>query len=212
MSKLSLLAFLPSLALASPALADADADADAADAAAAEPALSSTAPPAPSRWGVEAELVQPFIPEVHILSARVTRTLWGAPGGPRGDLSLGVYARPRVAHNIVETIDEYLVSVGYRQYLWRGLHVEAAALAGWAWGENNKIDGMDYSNPVLLVEGLAGYRVDLRAPVDSAGRPQLGFYVTPQVGGLAGVITDIGPRGGKSDLFVVGKLLAGVSF
>lgn len=176
------------------------------------PSLTSPATPSPARWGIEAELVQPFIPEVHILTARASRTLWGGAGAPRGDLLLGLYARPRVAHDIVETIDEYLVSVGYRQYLWRGLHVEASALAGWAWGENNKIDGMDYANPVLLAEGLVGYRLDVRAPIDAAGRRQLGLYVTPQFGGLAGVVTDIGPRGGKSDLFVVGKLLAGVSF
>jgi hypothetical protein len=211
MSKLSLLlasSSLLSLLACSTAIADPGRQASPEQ---ASPVLVSASTPTP-RWGVEAELVQPFIPEVHIMTARVSRTLWGSAAATRGDLMLGVYARPRVAHNIVETIDEYLVSVGYRQYLWRGLHAEASALAGWAWGENNKIDGMDYSNPVLLAEGLVGYRFDLRAPVAASGRRQLGLYVTPQFGGLAGVSTDIGPRGGKSDLFVVGKLLAGLSF
>lgn len=36
--------------------------------------------------------------------------------------------------------------------------------------------------------------------------------MTPQVGVIAGAYTDIGPRGGKTDVFVQGKLLVGVSF
>ena len=114
---------------------------------------------------------------------------------------LGVYVRPHVDHDIVEKIDEYLLSLGYRQYLWRGLHLEAAVLAGWSWGTRNKINGMDYSSPSVLAEGLAGYRIDLRW-----------FYLAAQVGTLAGIVTDIGPRGGKSDVFVEGKLLVGLTW
>ncbi|MBC7978024.1 MAG: autotransporter domain-containing protein [Myxococcales bacterium] len=166
-------------------------------------AATKPAPDAPDEkpWSVEADLVGPWIPQVHIISARVTHTLWGTATTRHGDAMLGVYVRPRVGHDIVETIDEYLLSIGYRQALWRGLHLEAAVLAGWSWGTRNKIDGMDYSSPSVLVEGLAGYRIDL-------GR----FYLTPQAGVLAGIVTDIGPRGGKSDVFVEGKLLAGLTW
>jgi hypothetical protein len=169
--------------------------------AAAEPDPRAAAAPAARPWGVEADLIGPWIPQVHILSARVTRALWGTAGTPRGAAMLGVYVRPRVGHDVVETIDEYLLAIGYRQYLWGGLHVEAAVLAGWSWGTRNRIDGMDYTSPSVLAEGLAGYRLELRR-----------FYVTPQVGALAGLVTDLGPRGGKSDVFVEGKLLVGVTW
>jgi hypothetical protein len=167
-------------------------------------------------WGVEAELVQPFIPSVHIISARGTRTVWGDPGGLRGDVMLGLYARPAVAHDIVERIDEYLVSAGYRQYFVRGLHVESAVLAGWAVGTKNLIDGQDYSHPAVLMEALVGYRFGFLEPggffSDAAEPGGIGFYASPQFGFIAGLSTDIGPRGGQPDFFIQGKLLVGVSF
>jgi hypothetical protein len=199
------------VALAMPRLAAAQADGAPAAAPASrparEPVLEARAATAAPRWGVEAELVQPWIPTVHIFTAQVVRTLWSRAGGARGDLRVGVYLRPRVDHDIVETIDEYLLTAGYRQYVWRGLHLDVGVLAGWAYGTRNKIDGMDYSNPAVLVEGLAGYRAVL-------WRPQrgVGVYVAPQVGVLAGVMTDIGPRGGKSDVFAEAKLLVGMTF
>lgn len=158
-------------------------------------------------WGLETELVQPFVPGVHIGRLRATRTLWGQPAGARGELLAGVYLRPDVDHDIVDTIDEYLLALGYRQYFFRGLHADLALEAGWAWGHRNLIDGKDYSNPVLLVDANLGYRVDLlrRSPGG------VGLYVAPQLGVLAGLITDIGPRGGKDDVFLQGKLVLGVA-
>lgn len=158
-------------------------------------------------WGLETELLQPFYPGVHISRLRATRTLWGQPGSLRGDLLAGVYLRPDVDHDIVDTIDEYLVALGYRQYFFRGLHADLAFEAGWAWGHRNLIDGKDYSKPVLLVDGTVGYRVDLLRRTPGG----FGVYVAPQLGVIAGLVTDIGPRGGKDDVFFQGKLVLGVT-
>lgn len=203
----TLLLALPAPLRAAPAPGEPAGPAAPASSPVAARATQTADAPHPARWGVEVDLVQPWIPEVHILSLRVTRTV-RARGSQRSELMVGVYARPRVSHDIVETIDEYLLAVGLRHTLWRGLHLEAAVLAGWAWGENNRIDGMDHANPAVLLEGQLGYRFTVRR----ATADRVGLYLAPQAGVLTGVFTDIGPRGGKSDTFLEGKLLAGVTF
>lgn len=176
------------------------------------PAVAQAATPAPHAWALETELVQPFIPTVGIIRLRGARTLWGTPGGLRGDLLVGAYLRPGIAHEIVDRINEYLLTVGYRQYVWRGAHVEVELDAGWAWG-TNRIDGKLYSNPSLLLNVNAGYRFGFFEPggfFDNGSA--VGFFVTPQVGFLQGLATNIGPRGGRPDTFLTAGLLVGLSF
>ena len=161
----------------------------------------------PYKWGIETELIAPFLPEVGIITVKATRTIYqNASGTMHGDLLLGIYARPNVAHDIVETIDEYLLTVGYRQYFYKGLHAEAQLDGGYAWGKNNKIDGKDYNNFALLGEINLGYTFT----ISSNQKPR--FYILPQAGVLSGLSTDIGPRGGKSDTFFQGKLIVGYRF
>lgn len=159
------------------------------------------------KWGIETELIAPFLPEVGIITVKATRTITeNASGTMHGDLLLGIYARPNVSHDIVETIDEYLLTVGYRQYFYKGLHAEAQLDGGYAWGKNNKIDGKDYNNFALLGEVNLGYTFTIA----SNQKPRL--YILPQAGVLSGLSTDIGPRGGKNDTFFQGKLIVGIRF
>jgi hypothetical protein len=173
-----------------------------------EAAPSNPRPPAPAvkkPWGAELELVQPFIPEVGIFTAKGTRTLWGSDGGLKGDAIVGVFLRPGVDHNVVDEIDEYAAILGYRQYFWRGLHAEALTYLGWARGTRNKKDGKNYEDFAWLAEVSAGYRFTI---VDGSS---LSLYVTPQVGYLQGVYTNIGPRD-TPDRFLTAKLLLGAQF
>jgi hypothetical protein len=154
------------------------------------PAVAQAATPSPHAWALETELLQPFVPTVGILRLRGARTLWGTPGGLRGDLLVGVFVRPNVEHTIVERINEYLLTVGYRQYFWRGAHVEVELDAGWAWA--NRIDGKLYSNPSVLLNVNAGYRFGFFEPggfFDNGSA--VGFFVTPQVGVVQGLWTNI---------------------
>ncbi len=160
----------------------------------------------PNKWGVEADLLVPFVPEANIITARVTHTIVGRPGAAHGDLLLGVYLRPNVTHDIVDKIDEYLLTAGYRQYLIKGFHIEGQVDTGWARGTRNKIDGKDYENFTVLVEGHAGYKFNFRS------NRSYNFYLLPQVGVIQGAVTDIGPRGGKSDTFLSAKVHIGVAF
>lgn len=187
---------------------EASAHADADDRAPAPAA------PASHRWGIETEAIQPFVPEVGIIHARVTRHLWGALAGAHGDLVAGVYLRPHVEHDVVETIDEYMVTLGARYFAWRGLHVEALVDVGVVWG-TNRVDQMAYRTPTLFAELNLGYRLSLFAPGGLVGTPhEVGIYVAPQVGLLSslGVGNDIGPRNGKPDYFLTAALLVGASF
>ena len=161
---------------------------------------------APPKWGVEADLLVPFVPTAHIITIRSSRTIIGYGTDKPGDLIVGVYLRPNVKHDVVEEIDEYLFTVGYRQYLWKGLHLEGQTDWGYAWGTQNKIDGKDYNNFAMLVEGHAGYRFRF-SPTKTKG-----FYLNPQVGIIHGLITDIGPRGGNSDTFLSAKINLGYTF
>lgn len=159
----------------------------------------------PKKWGIETELVQPFLPDVGIIRIQATYTLT-APEKTQGDLLVGAYIRPNVKHDVVEKINEYLFMLGYRQYFWKGLHAEAKSNIGYAWGTRNLIDGKDYNNFSWFWEANAGYKFDF------ANKPNSNFYAIAQFGTISKFSADIGPRGGKSDTFIQGNLLIGVNF
>jgi hypothetical protein len=154
-----------------------------------------------NKWGLETELIQPFLPEVGIYRIQLTRKI-----KPKSDIIIGAYIRPNVKHNIVEKIDEYMFVIGYRKYFWKGLHVEAKSNIGNARGTKNKIDGKDYNNFSWFWEANAGYKFDFAKKLHS------NLYLIPQFGILSSISSDIGPRGGKSDTFLQGNLLFGFNF
>lgn len=170
--------------------------------------------PSAHPWGVEVDTVQPWIPTVHIFRMRGTRTLWGTPTGPRGDVLLGFTVRPGIKHDVVDYIHEYQAGVGYRQYFWRGLHAEAGLDVGAAWG-TNLVDGKRYHTATLFLNTNVGYRFGFFEPGGLAGNPRspVGFYLVPQVGVYTSLgVADIGPRNGKPDVFLQGNLMVGLSF
>lgn len=155
------------------------------------------------KWGVEFELVQPFIPNVGIFNLQLTRNVF-SNATQKGDLVLGAYLRPNVEHDVVEEIDEYMFYTAYRHFFWKGLHVEAGVNTGYYWGTENLIDGMDYEGLAMFWEANLGYKY-------SFGKSKQ-FFVLTQFGGLGNIVADIGPRGGKSDNFVQGNLFVGYNF
>lgn len=168
----------------------------------------------PHAWGVEVDAVQPWIPTVHIFRMRGTRTLWGSATGLRGDLLLGFTVRPGIKHDVVDYIHEYQGGIGYRQYFWRGLHVEAGLDVGAAWG-TNLVDGKRYHTATLFLSTNVGYRFGFFEPGGLAGNPKsaVGFYLMPQAGSYTSLgVADIGPRNGKPDVFLQGDLMVGLSF
>lgn len=169
-------------------------------------ALSQSADANPLRWGIETELVQPFLPTIQIARLTATRTVLGPEHKMPSEALIGMYIRPNVKHDVVEKINEYMVVVGYRQFLWKGLHLEARSNMGYAWGTNNLIDGQDYETPTWFWEGNVGYRINV------TNRATSSIYLIPQFGAIGNIVGDIGPRGGKPDNFIQGNLVVGVKF
>jgi hypothetical protein len=167
---------------------------------------SQTVNAPPAKWGVEAELVQSFIPTVHIFRIQASRTLTPADSKLKGDLLLGAYIRPNVKHDVVEKINEYMFMVGYRQFFWKGLHAEAKSNMGYAWGTRNLFDGKDYNTPTWFWEANLGYKFNFFK------KETYNLYLIPQFGGLGNIVADIGPRGGKPDNFIHGNLFIGINF
>ena len=158
------------------------------------------------KWGIEAELVQPFLPTINIIRIQGTYMLTAPERKMRGDLIFGAYIRPNVKHDVVEKINEYMVVIGYRQYFWKGLHLELKSNMGYAWGTKNLVDGKDYNTPTWFYEPNIGYKFDF------AKRQNTNLYATAQFGVIGNLVGDIGPRGGKPDVFPQGNLLIGVNF
>jgi hypothetical protein len=165
---------------------------------------------ATKKWGLETELVQPFLPNVGILRINATRTVTSTKRKNQGDLLLGMYIRPNVKHDVVEKINEYMAVVGYRQFFWKGLHAEAKMNLGYAWGTKNLIDGKDYETSTVFWETNLGYKIKL------TNKEKSSLYIIPQFGVIGNAkgenTTNIGPRGGKADTFFQGGLTIGVNF
>lgn len=156
------------------------------------------------KWSFEVELIQPFVPTVHIWNVQATRNLFNN-GSQSGDLLLGLYLRPNVEHDVVEEIDEYMFYAAYRHYFWKGLHLESGMNTGYYWGWNNLVDGKDYEGVGIYYEANVGYKLDF-------GENKR-FFVNPQFGVMGTMgLSDIGPRQGKTDHFIQGNLLIGINF
>jgi hypothetical protein len=98
--------------------------------------------PAPSaRWlGIELNLAWPLVPGVGIYQARGTATLW-REGSFHGDLMIAVNVRPGVFRETEGTYSEFGPGIGYRQFFWRGLHLEVAMYPTYARLERNVVTG-----------------------------------------------------------------------
>jgi hypothetical protein len=172
--------------------------------------FSQTSSDSPKKWGLETELVQPFLPTVNIVRLQATRTITKPESKMKGDLLFGMYIRSNVKHDVVEKINEYMLILGYRQYFWKGLHLEAKANVGYAWGTKNLIDGKDYETSTIFWESNLGYKFNLTNKTKSS------LYLIPQFGVLGNAkgenTVNIGPRGGKPDTFIQGSLIVGINF
>lgn len=178
----------------------------------AQPELTALAPSF-NRWGLEFETIQPFIPTINIIRVRASYALWGHAGGLRGDLLLGVELRPNIVHDVVERISEYQLGPGYRQYFWKGLHAEVSFDVGVAWG-TNRFDGQFYRTATVFLNTNLGYRFAFFEPGGFfEGKLPVGLFIMPQAGLYTSLgVANIGPRGGKPDLFPQVNLLLGASF
>lgn len=157
-------------------------------------------------WCIETELFQPFYPTVHIVRVQALKRITKPEKKLQVDFLIGSYIRPNVKHDVVEKINEYMVALGTRLYIYKGLHTDLKSNMGYAWGTRNLVDNEDYNTPTWFWEANIGYKFEF-------GRSEkFNFYINPQFGGLGKIIADIGPRNGKPDNFLHGNIFLGINF
>jgi hypothetical protein len=163
----------------------------------------------PRKWGIETDILWPIFPGA--TRTHLTYTLWNK-GGLQGDVYVGISADFPQDRETEGRFADYSIASGYRQYLWKGLHVEFSQTTGLGVLENHVSTGKDYRSFDWLMTGYAGYRFDL---------PGKRFYVIPQFG-VARVVYKSNPwpifedetltkEVGES-AFMLGSLRFGLSF
>lgn len=180
MSPKALLLILACLGMASIALAQ-----DAAQTAAAEPSavsaeasdhgsihLTATSRPSPTEElpllslsadraarsvGVETTVLWPFFPgNLFQLRATVPVAFEG-----RGQLLLGVQGHVPHSRSEEGRFSSLAAHIGFRAYLWKGLHVDAMTNLGVGRLEGSVVDGRDYSSFDVELLATAGWRFEV---------------------------------------------------
>jgi hypothetical protein len=157
-------------------------------------------------WGVEFNVVWPFVPGVEIYTAKATRTIW-AREKSHGDITFGLLVRPGTRNDEnAEKFSEFGLNIGYRHYFWKGLHAELAIYPSFAREVKNKIDGRDYEGFAMTTECYTGYRFDvLKKNIYS-------LYLMPQAGIGYNVISNLGPQTEANAPFPTLNLQIGINF
>jgi len=99
----------------------------------------------PSRkWGAEVNLLWPIYPG-NIYKGQVTYETW-RKNDLAGDLFVGLTIRPYEFREAEGEFANYALTFGYRQFVWKGLHLELYNAFGPGFNRNNAVDGKDYSS------------------------------------------------------------------
>jgi hypothetical protein len=111
----------------------------------------------PSRkWGAEVNLLWPIFPG-NIYKGQVTYETW-RKDDLAGDAFVGFHIRPSEFREEEGNFANYALTFGYRQFVWKGLHLELYNALGPGFNRNNAVDGKDYTSWDYEVGLLAGYR------------------------------------------------------
>jgi hypothetical protein len=133
-----------------------------------------------STFSLETDILWPFI--VSASRTHFVVNIW-QNGNLRGDIYAGVnidFPRDRETEG---RFADYSLATGYRQYFWKGLHVEFSQTTGLGVLQNHVTTGKTYNSFDWLVTGYAGYKFEF-------ARKKL--YIIPQFG-IARVIYKSNP-------------------
>lgn len=128
-----------------------------------------------SKFGIETDILWPFFPGA--TRTQLAIKLW-KKGHLHGDLLTGVNVLFPNKRDTEGRFADYSIVTGYRQYLWKGLHIEYAQTTGLGVLENHVTTGKTYNSFDWAATGYIGYKFEFL-------RKQL--YILPQFG-IEGVI------------------------
>ena len=123
-----------------------------------------------SKFGLETDILWPFI--VQTTRTHFTIKLW-QKGNLRGDIYAGVnidFPRDRETEG---RFADYSLATGYRQYFWKGLHLEFSQTTGLGVLENHVTTEKTYNSFDWLMSGYVGYKFEFA---------EKKLYVIPQFG------------------------------
>lgn len=123
-----------------------------------------------SRYAVETDILWPFFPG--LTRTQMTVTLW-QNGDVRGDLLAGVNVLFPNDRETEGRFADYSVVTGYRQYLWKGLHVEYSQTTGLGVLQNHVTTGKTYRSFDWAATGSVGYKFEFADNM---------LYIIPQFG------------------------------
>lgn len=123
-----------------------------------------------SKYAIETDILWPFL-------VQTTRThfiikLW-EKGNLRGDVYVGLnidFPRDRATEG---RFADYSIASGYRQYFWKGLHIEFSQTTGLGVLENHVTTGETYNSFDWLGTGYVGYKFEFAKKK---------LYILPQFG------------------------------
>jgi len=101
-----------------------------------------------SNYAIETDILWPFL--VQTTRTHFTVKLW-EKGNLRGDVYVGLnidFPRDRATEG---RFADYSIASGYRQYLWKGLHLEFSQTTGLGVLQNHVTTGKDYKSFDWLV-------------------------------------------------------------
>ena len=134
-----------------------------------------------SKYAIETDILWPFL--VQTTRTHFTIKLW-EKGNLRGDVYVGLnidFPEDRATEG--EGFADYSIASGYRQYFWKGLHLEYSQTTGMGVLQNHVTTGKDYKSFDWLVTGYIGYKFEFAKKK---------LYILPQFG-IAGVIYKSNP-------------------
>ncbi|MFN6175937.1 MAG: autotransporter outer membrane beta-barrel domain-containing protein [Flavobacteriales bacterium] len=134
------------------------------------PTVSGQAGPTEHKYGLETDVLWPFFPGA--TRTHFTIKLWDN-GRLRGDVYVGVNIDFPQDRETEGNFADYSLASGYRQYLWKGLHVEFSQTTGLGVLKDHVTTGKTYNSFDWLVSGYAGYKFEFA---------QRKFYILPQAG------------------------------
>ncbi len=124
----------------------------------------------PNKFAIETDILWPFL--VNTTRSHFIFKLW-EKRNLKGEIYTGLNIDfPRLRETEGRFAD-YSLALGYRQYLWKGLHLEYSQTTGLGVLQNHVSTQKDYKSFDWLVSGYLGYKIEF-------GKNK--FYLLPQFG------------------------------
>lgn len=133
----------------------------------------------PKKWGAEINILWPIFPG-NIYKGQVTYEAW-RKRELAGDVYVGFHIRPFEYREDEGEFANFALTFGYRQFLWKGLHLELYQAFGPGFNRSNVVDGQDYQSWDYEVGGFVGYRWEF---LKDHERRKISPYISTQQGFL----------------------------